>query len=239
MTDSALLLIARAEDPAIAVLKECGGDRVLHADMADLTRSGWRYVGGHPELATACVGGRVIRGRDSAAVICRISRVTADDLPHVHAEDRSYAAAESTAFLCAWLAQFEGIRCNEPTWLSLAGPRWHVLQWQRLLSKLDVPTARDQALGERESCTAIIAGAEVIGVSDPQLIEYSLRIARAFRSRWLSICFVNDRGWKVYAIDSCPQVDGRTARALLDYLLPRKTFESRPKAIKEVLCAAN
>ena len=141
MNDGCLLLIAHPDDSAVRLLAEQMPTRVVHADVDDLSRAGWRYESGRPERAAARAGGRVIDASDIAAVLCRIHIVTAHDLPHVHRDDREYVASEINGFLYAWLAQFTGLRFNEPTWTSLAGPSLHPLQWTRFVSRLRVPVA--------------------------------------------------------------------------------------------------
>lgn len=218
MSDVSLLLLAREEDSSIRVFQQRARYRVMHASIADLSCAGWRYVGGCPERATACAGGRTISATQITAVLCRISHVAASDLRTIHADDREYAAAEMTAFLRAWLAQFQGELCNEPTWMSLAGPGWHPLQWTWIVSHLGVPVMSEAQRVRAASMhceTATVSGGEVFGVTDPTLIEYSLRIARAEKARSLAICFVHDDEWRFASADPCPQLDETTAAALL------------------------
>lgn len=225
MSDGSLLLLAREEDSCIRVFQQQARYHIVHASIADLSSEGWRYVGGCPERATACAGGRMIPATQITAVLCRISHVAASDLQTIHVDDRAYAAAEMTAFLRAWLAQFQGELCNEPTWMSLAGPGWNSLQWKWVVSHLGVPVATEAQRARAASMhweTATVSGSEVFGVSDPTLIEYSLRIARAEKARSLTIRFVHDGEWRFASADPCPQLDQPTAAALLrDVRAPR------------------
>ena len=224
---SCCLLLARAQDSSIRVLQEQAPDRIVHADIADLSRAGWRFCGGSPEKATAFAGGRVIEARRIAAVLCRIGLVTPEDLVSVHPEDRAYAASEMTAFLRAWLMQFRGVRCNEPTWMSLAGPGWHPQQWMWIVSRLGVPVIEAAVKGvarkDCETAMAMVAGREVLGVVDPTLVDYSLRIARAVGARLLSLRFVRDGRWRFEAAESRPDLDEASAAALLRDLGVRAT----------------
>lgn len=214
MRDRYLLLLARAHDPSVRALRQQAGSRLVHASIAELSRPGWLYAGGSPERATACAGGRRIEAAQIAAVLCRIAHVTPTDLPTLHPEDREYAAAEMTAFLRAWLAQFEGRVINEPTWMSLAGPAWHPMHWTRLVSKLGIPVtlaagATDQLM------TATVAGTEVLGVQDPSLIEYSRLIALHVKSRSLGLRFLHDGEWRFHSADCRPALDQKCAAALV------------------------
>jgi hypothetical protein len=213
-----LLVLARAADPAVGLLCDLAPGRVVHAAAADLSRAGWRYEGGHPERATASAGGRVMPADGIAAVLCRIAAIAPADLPHVHRDDREYVAAEMSAFLYAWLAQFRGVRFNESTWTSLAGPAWHPLQWARLATRAGVPVAPPAHWAPRadaETATATVVGGSVFGVRDPALVEHALRIARVARSGLLASTFVRHRDWKFVRADPCPALDAAAAEALL------------------------
>ena len=220
MSDSYLLLLARAEDSSVRVLARQAANRLAHASIADLSAPGWQCVVGCPERATARADGRTLEVARIAAVLCRIPRVTASDLQTIHSHDREYAAAETTAFLRVWLLQFRGIRCNEPTWMSLAGSGWHPLYWTHLVAGLGIPvlTVSRAASIARMSCetaTAIVAGSEVFGVAEPLLVDHSLRIACAVKARSLAIRFVRDRLWRFQSADPCPKLDEPAAAALL------------------------
>jgi hypothetical protein len=221
------LLLARAKDASIRVLQGQAPNRIVHADIGDLSRIGWRFSGGSPEKATAFASGRVIETRRIAVVLCRIALVTSEDLVTVHPEDRAYAASEMTAFLRAWLMQFQGVRCNEPTWMSLAGPGWHPQQWIWIVSRLGVPVIEAAVKGvarkDCETAMALVAGREVLGVVDPTLVDYSLRIARAVKARLLSLRFVRDGRWRFEAAESRPDLDEASAAALLRDLGVRAT----------------
>jgi len=213
--DGCLLLLARTEDPAVRVLTQRAPDRVAHASVEDLCAPGWRYMVGAPEHARARACGRTIEVGRIAAVLCRIGRLSAADMETVHADDREFAAAETTAFLRAWLTQFHGVRCNEPTWMSLAGPRWHPLQWSRLVTELGIPAS----VAARESATAVVAGRDVFGTTVPKLIDYSRRIASAVHARSLAIRFVRNGEWCFHSAEACPELDEPNADALLHDLL--------------------
>ena len=214
MRERYLLLLARAHDTSVRALQQQAGSRLVHATIAELSRPGWLYAGGSPERATACAGGRRIEAGQIAAVLCRIAHVTPTDLPTLHPEDREYAAAEMTAFLRAWLAQFEGRVINEPTWMSLAGPAWHPMHWGRLVSKLGIPVTLAAATPD-QLVTATVIGTEVLGIDDPSLIEYSRLIALHVNARALSIRFIHDGEWRFHSADSRPTLDQECSEALL------------------------
>lgn len=232
MSDRCLLLIAHPDDSAVRFLTSGTSARVVHATVDDLSRAGWRYESGRPERAAARGSGRVLDASDIAAVLCRVHIVTSHDLPHVHRDDREYVASEINGFLYAWLAQFTGVRFNEPTWTSLAGPGLHPLQWTRFVSRLRIPVAPTPQLAELETITATVVSDEVFGVGEPALVSASLRIARAARARLLSVTFVRDGEWRFLSADPCPVLDASSAAALM-----KRTFRA-PEPEPGVLCGA-
>jgi hypothetical protein len=226
MTDGSLLLLARPDDAAVGPLQQQAPRRLAHATIEDLSRAGWRYESGCPARASACAGGRVMSAEHIAAVVCRITAVTPRDLPQLHRDDRAYVAAEMNAFLRAWLAQFEGIRFNEATWVSLAGPAWHPLQWTWLVARTGVPVVSSPPADARSECdtaTATVVRGDVFGLTDPLLIDYSLRIARAARAGLLDVTFVHDGNWKFLSADPCPQLDSASAAALVRHSFGRQS----------------
>lgn len=225
MSDGALLVIARAGDPIVPVLRACAPGRIAHATIADLSRAGWRYEVGNPSRLSACASGRVLRGADVVATLCRIGAITTSDLPHIHDEDRVYVAAEMNAFLHAWLMQFDGVRFNEPSWVSLAGPSWHPLQWTWLLERLGIPVAPSRRSSDVDppnpTVVATLIGAQVCGTNEPELADYTQRIAYAARSQLLAVTFMHDGQWKFVSADPCP-----TLTTPMAGLLVRHAFAS-------------
>jgi hypothetical protein len=234
MIDKCLLLLARTDDPAFRTLQQQDPHRVVHASIADLSCAGWQYASGCPEEASAYAGGRVVRAEEIAAVICRIPAVAPTDLPHLHRDDRAYVAAEMNAFLRAWLAQFTGVRFNEPTWVSLAGPSWHQLTWARLMAEMGVPMvtlsqSMDLTRPRHETATGTVICGEVYGFTDPALADMSLRIARATRGKLLSVTFARYGEWKFHSAHPCPVLDSASAAALLRRAFAQqaqKTYEA-------------
>lgn len=237
MSDGCLLVIARSGDPAVEMLRAYAPGRVAHATVADLSRTGWRYEVGNPYRLSACATGRVIRAPDIAGVLCRIGAVMPSDLAHIHADDQVFVAAEMNAFLHAWLMQYQGVRFNDPSWVSLAGPNWHPLQWTWLLERLDIPVWSPRRATNAQivpdTLTATLVGSNVFGVEAPELADYTARIARAVRSELLAVTFARDDEWKFVSADPCPALASATAGALI-----RRTFTKHNAAMTSRLDAA-
>jgi hypothetical protein len=200
-------------------------DRLVHAGIPDLSSSGWRVVVGRPELATAAAGGRVLRAEEIAAVVCRLTAITPQDLPHLHAGDREFAAGEMHAFLHAWLSQLgEGV-CNRPDSTSLAGPAWLPMRWRWLAARSGIPAVAASAADQADAVTVLVAGRQVLGTRDARLIRYALKLARAVSSTLLAVRFVERGEWRFVSAEPNPTLDGAGAAALVEWAFgPRLPF---------------
>jgi hypothetical protein len=217
MTPGVLLLLARAGDPTIARLRQVLPQHLVHADVCDLSQPGWRCVVGQPQLATAAVHGEVLSADRIAAVLCRIHSVAPRDLA-LHPEDREFAAAEMQAFLHAWLAQFQGRLCNQPSAASLAGPAWLAMRWRWLAAQAGIPAVT--AVSPEESrITVLVAGEQVLGAAPPVLQSYALRMARVVRSHLLAVHFIAQPDWRLESADPLPALDARAAAQLAQWAI--------------------
>src|SRR5262245_50641677 len=132
------VVLAYAHDAGAQALVQrwCAhGEDAALLTCADLSRPGWRYVGGSVS-GQAVINGQLISTREIDAVITRIPAVGEAELVHVHEDDRRYAAAEMQAFLLAWLMSLECPVLNRPTPSNLGGPSWSVAQWVRRARRL-------------------------------------------------------------------------------------------------------
>ena len=218
MSERSFLVLAEADDPAIRVLRPLLSQRLVRAGIADLSSSGWRSVVGRPELATAAAAGRVLRAEQIAAVWCRLPGIRPQDLTHLHADDRDFAAGEIHAFLRAWLSQFGERVCNQPDSTSLAGPSWLPMRWRWLAARSGVPTVAAASAAEQGGAmTVLVAGRQVLGTRDASVVSHALRLARAVRSRLLAMRFVKQSEWRFVSADPNPSLDEEGAAALVEW----------------------
>lgn len=106
------------------------------------------------------VNGRRVKVTDLRAVLTRRPAVLAEELTRIDPADRSYVAAETNAFLVAWLS---AIRCpvvNRPTATSLCGPAWSELHWRVAAARAGVEWACNSSRGK--SHAVMICGAECL-----------------------------------------------------------------------------
>jgi len=219
MSERCFLVLARAGDPAIQLLRQLLPQRLVHATIADLSSSGWRSVVGRPELATAAADGRVLGAEQIAAVWCRLTTIAPQDVTHLHADDREFAAGEMHAFLRAWLSQLGERVCNQPNSTSLAGPAWLPTRWRWLATRSGIPALpAASAAEEGEALTVLVAGHQVLGTRDASLVFHALRLARAVGSTLLAMNFVKQGEWRFASADPNPQLDEKSAAALLEWV---------------------
>ena len=223
MSERCFLVLAKAGDPAIQTLRQSLPRQLVQATIADLSSSGWRAVVGRPELATAAIDGRVLRAEQIAAVWCRLTSIGPQDLTHLHADDREFAAGEMHAFLRAWLSQLGERVCNQPDSTSLAGPAWLPMRWRWLAARSGIPTVaaasavEQKAQEAHEVLTVLVAGHQVLGTRDARLARHALHLARAVRSTLLAMRFVQQGEWRFASADPNPQLDAAGAAALLEW----------------------
>jgi hypothetical protein len=153
----------------------------------DLSEAGWRYRLADPAAATAIIAGRPITPREMRGVLIRLPWVTEDELSHIVPSDRSYIAAEMSAFLVFWLSELACPVLNRPSAGRLSGPSWRREQWTAHAAKVGLRVA----FGGRQSdtaaasnphqpsvtCSVTVVGDQCIGTADNSLRERTRDLA--------------------------------------------------------------
>ena len=137
-----VVVAGRHDATARAFVERHAGAGIALLTGDDLSRPGWRFSlgnGGPGADGSAVVGGRQVATTDIAGVLTRLPHVTEAELPAIVPEDRTYVAAEMTAFLLAWLSALRCPVLNPPTATCLAGPYWWPAQWVRVAHGLGIP----------------------------------------------------------------------------------------------------
>jgi hypothetical protein len=177
------------------------GAALLSAD--DLSTEGWRWRLDRIPGSRAVVAGRRVFTRDIRGVLTRRPAVVAEELEQIRPADRTYVAAEMTAFLLAWLHGLECPVLNPPSAGNLAGPAWGQADWMRLATRLDIPvepmTLRVPALKERsatgpESIMVTVIGQRCFGSDDPRLRRRARSLAKAAGVGLLGVRFTQPEG---------------------------------------------
>ncbi|MFC0430582.1 hypothetical protein [Kutzneria buriramensis] len=123
-----LILTHRNDFPARALATRWGSEALL-LTVDELHRTRWNLEldsDGQVRTELADESGAPV---PVDGVVNRLGVVRPSDLPHVHREDRPYAAAELTAFLLAWLDACPVPVLNRPDSGWLSGPAWYPEQW--------------------------------------------------------------------------------------------------------------
>ncbi|MEU7790631.1 hypothetical protein [Amycolatopsis sp. NPDC049159] len=122
-----LLILAHAHDAAARALADRWGDEALLLTVDELHRAQWALSIDRSGRVRAelSLGSPV----SVTGVVNRLGVLTGADLARVRREDRSYAAAELTAFLLAWLDACPAPVLNPPNPRCLNGPAWNPEEW--------------------------------------------------------------------------------------------------------------
>jgi hypothetical protein len=153
--------------------------------------------------------------------------VTGNDLPMIAADDRSYVAAEMTAFLLSWLSSLACPVVNRPSPLGLAGPNLRPETWIALACRQGIPVQpvrrgpdgyQPADLGG--SLQLNVVGPRWIGEAPDELGARAVRLARAAGVDLMTAVFdPTAAGSPLVLAEPFPEVrsDG-VADALLEHL---------------------
>lgn len=167
----------------------------------DLTKPGWRHHIGNAVWSSSCVAdGHAIRSEEIRGVLSRLPTVTMSSLSAFSPNDRSYVAAEMTAYLAFWLSALRCPVLNRPTPECLVGPNWSSAQWIYRAGRLGLPTRRCVVSSSSElpesvcdaPTTVIVVGDDCVGATRPTLRERARRLARSSSVRLLAVYFSED-----------------------------------------------
>jgi hypothetical protein len=190
-----------------------GGEaRLLTAD--DLTVAGWRWSADADARAVAVVSGQRIDSDSIRGVLTRRPAVLPLELTAIADADRSYVAAETTAFLVAWLSSLSCPVLNRPCGSSLWGPNWTIDRWLITAAGLGIavrpfrrtvpavaPASTDVLI---EPVTrVVVVGSEVVGDIDERRADAAMRLARAAGIDLLEARFC---GAELVAATTCPDL---------------------------------
>jgi hypothetical protein len=178
----ALLVVAGAWDTAARdfVARNASAGVALLLPR-DLSRPGWRFRFADPSATVVVVGDRHFPLHDVGGVLIRLPAVTEPDLPHIASEDRTYVAAELTAFLLAVLTLGDVPVMNRPTPQCLCGPVWHDAKWRLAAARLGLPVTvleRHAAVGAgSDDAAAAVASVTIVGETCIGAPNASLEVA--------------------------------------------------------------
>ena len=183
----------------------------------DLVSPGWTFSVGDPCSGTAVVDGRRISTADISAVLTRRPSVLADELGRIHPADRAYVAAETNAFLVAWLSALPCTVVNRPTTTSLCGPAWDRLHWQSTAARVGVPWSDEGDMSDAHE--VVVCGERCVFARDAREAALATALSRAAGTELLGVRFQREG---ISGVTVAPSLaDGDVRACLLDHLLGR------------------
>jgi hypothetical protein len=184
----------------------------------DLVSPGWVFNVGDPGSGVAIVDGRQISAPRISAVLTRRPSVLPEELGRIHPADRAYVAAETNAFLVAWLSALPCTVVNRPTTTSLCGPAWDRWHWQCAAARLGLPWSNtDDPCSDAHE--VVVSGERCTFAHDAQEAAMAKAISRAAGATLLGVRF--HRG-KIASVTATPSLTDANVRArLLEHLLGR------------------
>ncbi len=217
-----IVVIARREDrSAQAFVERYAAAGACLMTPEDLSVVGWRHQPGAIARSTAVVGGRRLSRDEITGVVTRLSCVTAYDVGHIVAADRSYVAAEMTAFLRSWLTELPCPILNRPTPNCLSGPYWSHAKWVLIASRLGLPTkpfcrrltrsVTPAATAEEQAAETpvTVLGSQYVGDVHPIVGQQACQLAHAVGVDVLTAYFSgSEPGARFMRADLCPDISG-------------------------------
>jgi hypothetical protein len=184
-----VIVLASCHDQASEQLVADWGAQAGLLTCQDLSIRGWRYCPG-AVLGASVIGGRPARADAIDGVLTRLPYVPENELGSIVPGDRSYVAAEMTAFLCAWLSDLRCPVLNRPAAECLMGPYWRREKWVLTAAKLGIPVITacrsvpapikdDSSDTPRGSTVLNVIGQSCVGSANDLLREWAMALAKA------------------------------------------------------------
>ena len=211
-----IAVLASQFDPearALVAAWSNAGAELLSAE--DLCSPGWIFQLNDPSEGIAVVGGKRVKVSELRAVLTRRPAVVAEELGRINSADRAYVAAETNAFLVAWLSALPCRVVNRPRPSSLCGPAWDALHWHAAAAKAGL--AWDYLANKEKAHTVVVCGPRALFARNQREQTSALTLARAANVELLA---VRMRRGKICSASVAPDLSNEELRGcLLDHLL--------------------
>jgi hypothetical protein len=230
-----VVLAHRYDQEAPELVSRWSADGARLLTCADLSRKGWRHFSDAPAESTAVAGGRVVPVAQISGVLTLLPGIFEEELIDIVPSDRSYVAAEMTAFLLCWLTTLPCPVLNRPTPTCLSGPYWRQERWVSAAAGLGIPVqplARRAVLAEASvpeepgtsSVTVSVVGEQCLGEVDEVLLGWSRQLAELAGVELLTVRF-SSPGPEALLLDASLRPDF-SVRGVEDALLARFSTSS-------------
>lgn len=239
-----LLILASRWDTTAQDIAAAWSDQPVRVMTArDLSHAGWCQSLGTRDATVrdgavrddpavhrgrAVIAGQPIADEEIHGVLTRLPWVTDTELPEVVAPDRSYIAAEMSAFLLCWLADLACPVLNKPTPTCLSGPGWRAERWALAAAATGMTVRavrRDTRSSEAPvdiagSTYVTVVGSQVLGEVAADLAHRARHLAELAGVSLLALRFSsNERGAEFLGADVFPSLDDEVVRrAVLAHL---------------------
>lgn len=188
-----VIVAGRGDRAAQALAARWNGDAAV-LTARDLGIAGWRHGSGQ---AVAVVDGERVAVNEVDGVVSRLPAVTEAELGFIVTADRSYVAAEMTAFLAAWLAQLRCPVLNRPSPTYLMGRPWPVERWLLTAARMGIPTLPlrraapepQEATAAAELVSVCVVGGRAVGDGGPVCAAAAESLAAAAGAELLRAWF--------------------------------------------------
>lgn len=170
-----ILLLSNTSEPKLPPSPT--GAPLTRITPGDLSRPGWRWDSHRPAAARLVTSTGPVSMEDVTGVLSCLTAVTPVDLPHVAPPERSYVAAEMTAFLGAWLHALPCPVLDPPTINCLAGVGLQRAEWLAAAHRVGIPTAARLPASLSTPTTRVGVAGERLVTQDAAAADSARRLA--------------------------------------------------------------
>jgi hypothetical protein len=203
-----------SEARSLAAAWRPAGAALLSAE--DLVTGGWDVRVGDPLAGTAVVEGRATAVETIRGVLVRRPAVMPEELKQIAREDRAYVAAETNAFLVAWLSALPCPVINRPASNSLCGPAWDRLHWEVACARHGVAWADTADI--TDVTEVVVCGGDALFAKTDSQRRTAIALSKEASVELLGVRF---RRGAVAGVTVAPSLESETVRdALLHILAP-------------------
>jgi hypothetical protein len=211
------ILASRLDTEARALAAAWSGADAAVLSAEDLGSPGWQFDPADAEAGVAVIDGNRVKTADLQAVLTRRPSVLAEELQRIDPADRAYVAAETNAFLVAWLSALSCPVVNRPTTTSLCGPAWGTWHWQAAAARSGIRWA--DTGDDSETHDAVVCGSACFAAQTPIETRAAKALAGAAGVELLAVRF---RASGVCGASVAPELTDPELRAGLLGHLTRK-----------------
>jgi hypothetical protein len=183
-----ILVVGSRVDPvARRLIRDLPEDSVALLTCLDLSSHGWRVSSNEADSSVCVADGCLLEEREIDGVLTLLPCVFEQELVHIHPHERSYVAAEMTAFLKFWLSRLRCPKLNAPSAGCLSGPGWRSERWVAAAAEAGLPVKpvrrgtrpSGPPGGAQRKAAVTVVGEYYLGDKRPELQRWARSLASA------------------------------------------------------------